>query len=119
MIMSPGEAASIDFWMVDPAGSSVGCFPPRVTVTASMDCLPLPAVITNSPHLARPPTVVGPPYWTCCCTRHVGTLAGTVAVIVVSLQLVMVALAPPMVTRESVLQVALPAVGEVHRVPKP
>jgi hypothetical protein len=44
---------------------------------------------------------------------------GTVTVIAVSLQPVMMALTLPMVTEDNVLQVALPAVGLVHRVPKP
>jgi hypothetical protein len=41
-------------------------------------------------------------------------MVGTVTVICVSLQPVMVALAPPMVTLDAVLHVALPAAGLVH-----
>jgi biopolymer transport protein ExbD len=36
-----------------------------------------------------------------------------------TVQLLIVAATPPMVTEEAVLQVALPAVGDVHRAPNP
>src|SRR5579871_1374064 len=73
MIMSPGIALSIAFWSVPlPEGRSgtapaletrVGVFPPTVTVTVSMDCLPLPAVMINSPQSA----VVVPAGLYCAC----------------------------------------------------
>ena len=52
MIRSPGAAASIALWIVPEAATWVGVLPPMVTVTASTDCFPLPAVITNWPHCA-------------------------------------------------------------------
>ena len=118
MIRSPGCAISMASWMewnVPAVGfTCVGCLPPTVTVTASIDCLPLPAVTTSSPQCAGEP-----PYWACCCRVHSGTLAGTLTWIWLSDQDVMVAVAPPMVTLESVLHVALPAAGVVHCVPNP
>ena len=51
MIRSPGAAASIALGS-SGGGDVVGALPPMVTVTASMDCLPLPAVMTNWPHCA-------------------------------------------------------------------
>ena len=107
----------------------VGALPPTVTVTESIDCWPLPAVTTSSPHCA-----VLPPYCACCCTAQAGTgvglqvayavvqvvvRPGTVTVICASFQLCTIAFTPPMVTLETVLQVALPAVGVMHCVPKP
>ncbi len=54
MIMSPGCAWSIATWMALLVGFSpvtwVGGLPPTVTVTASIDCLPLAEVMTSSPH---------------------------------------------------------------------
>ena len=47
MIMSPGIAASIADWIVWPVVKSVGFLPPMVTVTASIEVLPLPFVITS------------------------------------------------------------------------
>ena len=47
MSMSPGCAWSIAVWIEPEAGTWVGAFPPTVTVTVSIDCLPLAAVITN------------------------------------------------------------------------
>jgi hypothetical protein len=91
MIMSPGAAASIAFWIVpvlycdNGAGvapgaiASVGFLPPIVTVTASTDCLPLPAVMTSSPHCAA--------LCPCCVIGQFGTPVGTAPVIVRSLQL--------------------------------
>src|SRR5579859_953771 len=108
--------------MVFPGARRVGALPPMVTVTVSIDCLPLPAVMTSSPHrVACPgaPVVLGFPYCTCCWTAQAGTLPGTVTVMEVSDQLVMVVAAPPMVTLDLVLQVGLPAVGLVHWPPKP
>src|SRR4029077_5171708 len=123
MIRSPGAAASMKAWTEPEAGTCTGCLPPTVTVTASTDCLPLPAVITSSPQRAG--VVVepgpGPPNWTCCWMVHSGTgivpeRPGTVTVMVVSLQPVMVAGLPPIVTFDTAGQVALTA---VHRVPNP
>jgi hypothetical protein len=48
-----------------------------------------------------------------------GSPPGTVTVMLVSLQLVIIAGAPPMVTLDLVLQVVLVALGEVHLSPKP
>jgi hypothetical protein len=48
-----------------------------------------------------------------------GKPPGTTTVIEVSLQFEMIAAAPPILTLDAVLQVALPAVGDVHRAPKP
>src|SRR5882757_2817098 len=80
--------------MVPPV-MTVGVLPPTVTVTVSTDFLPLPEVITNSPHWA-----FDPPYCVCCCMAQSGTPVGTVTVIWVSLQppAVTVAGTPPMVT---------------------
>ena len=47
MSKSPGAAASIALWSLALALTCVGALPPMVTVTASIDCLPLPAVMTN------------------------------------------------------------------------
>ena len=97
MIKSPGEAASIALWIVPEAATCTGFLPPTVTVTASTDCLPLAAVITNSPHRVDwpgAPWVLGLPYCTCCWMTHAGTLPGTVTTIWVSLQLPTVAAAP-------------------------
>src|SRR5437868_5055760 len=87
-----------------------------VTVTASTDSLPFPAVITSSPHWAAPAPLL---YCACCCKANAGTPLGTVTTIWLSLQLLIGALMPPIVTVDSVLQVALPVLGEVHRLPKP
>src|SRR6516225_7519309 len=111
MIKSPGWAASIALWIVAEAATWVGGLPPTVTVTVSIDCLPLPAVITSSPHWAAEP-----PYCTCCWMVQAGTPAGTVAIIELSPQLVMAAGTPPMVTLETAVQVEL---VEVHWAPKP
>src|SRR5438309_1104018 len=73
--MSPGWAASIAAWMLAVGATCVGGLPPIVTVTVSIDCLPLAAVITSSPHCA-----VEPPYCVCCCTAQFGTPEGTVPV---------------------------------------
>src|SRR5579864_9068241 len=85
MIRSPGAAPSIALWIVPEAETWVGALPPMVTVTVSIDCLPLPAVITNSPHCAAEP-----PYCACCCTAQAGTFEGTVPVIFVSVQVTLV-----------------------------
>ena len=131
IIKSPGEARSIAVWMLPEAATCLGVLPPTVTVTASIDCLPLPAVIISSPQLAEELL-----YCVCCWMTQAGTGVGlqvaeavmqvdvgpgTVTVIDGSLQppLGMIALTPPMVTLDAVLQVGLPAVGDVHRVPKP
>ena len=74
MIRSPGAAASIARLDRLPGGQTwVGALPPMVTVTASIDCLPLPAVMTSSPHRAA---AAEPPYCACCCMAHDGTSAG-------------------------------------------
>ena len=59
MIRSPGIAPSMAVWIEPEAATWVGTLPPIVTVTVSIDCLPLPAVMTSSPHCA-----VDPPYKT-------------------------------------------------------
>src|ERR1700730_9778846 len=97
--------------MVPEAGTCVGAFPPTVTVTVSIDCLPFPAVIINSPHWAGEPW-----YIVCCCIPQAGigrdgVPPGTVTMICESVQLVTAAGIPPMVTLVAVLQVALAAVG--------
>ena len=86
----------------------VGALPPIVSVIASIDDLPLPAVITTSPHCAG-----GAPI---CWISQLGTPLGTLTVIDVSLQLVTGALTPPIVTDEIAAQ--LPPT-EVHWLPKP
>jgi hypothetical protein len=48
-----------------------------------------------------------------------GTPLGTVTEMLVSLQLVMGAFTPPIVTLDNVLHVELPATGLVHWEPKP
>ncbi len=86
MIRSPGLAASIALWMLADAATWVGALPPTVTVTVSMDCLPLAAVMTNWPHCVE--VVPVGLYCACCCMRAIRHAAvGTVPVIVVSLQL--------------------------------
>src|ERR1700688_3641312 len=112
IIKSPGCAASIAAWIVGlSVGTWVGALPPIVTVTVSTDCLPLPAVIRISPHFV----LVAPgAYCACCCKPQSATPEGTVTTIWLSLQLVMGAVTPPMVTLDKVLHVALPAVGLVH-----
>ncbi len=53
MVMrSPGLAASIAAWTLAIAATWVGTLPPMVTVTVSMDNLPLAAVMTNSAQTA-------------------------------------------------------------------
>src|ERR1700719_1754072 len=123
MIKSPGLAASIALWIESEAATWVGALPPTVTVTASTDCLPLPAVITSSPQRAGV-VEAGPPNWTCCWMVHVGTgivpeRPGTVTVMAVSLQTPIVAGTPPILTLDTVLQVVLLAVGAVQRAPNP
>src|SRR6266446_7821190 len=78
--------------MVCPAATRVGVLPPIVTVTESIECLPLVATMTNSPQRAS-----------CgagdrCCMGHSGTLACTVPVIVVSVQVTPWRGMPPTVT---------------------
>src|SRR5437879_12938854 len=91
MMRSPGAALSMAFWIalfvVFGPGTKVGVFPPTVTVMASMDCLPLAALTTSSPHFGP----LG------CATLHKGTVGGTVQVIWRSPPL-QVAATPPMVT---------------------
>src|SRR6267378_2482537 len=61
IIRSPGEAASMALWIEPDAETWTGALPPIVTVMVSIDCWPLPAVITNSPHCAvDTPVVPGP-----------------------------------------------------------
>src|SRR5579864_1243882 len=93
MIRSPGAAASMALWIVPEAWTWTGFLPPMVTVTVSIDCLPLPAVMTNSPHCAAKP-----PYCACCCTAQAGTFEGTSPVIVPSFQVTLVKASPPTVT---------------------
>src|SRR5437868_13124817 len=114
MIMSPGAAASIADWIVLPAAIRVGFLPPTVTVMASMDCLPLAAVITSSPHRAG---VVPAGTFSCWIVQDEtdAGIADTVPVIVVSLHETLVMATPPMVTLGQ-----LPLVGQVDgRAPKP
>src|ERR1700676_3583188 len=79
MSRSPGLAASILLWIVSVAAMWVGALPPTVTVTVSMDCFPLAAVITNSPHCA-----VEPPYCACCVIEQLDKPEGTLTLIWVS-----------------------------------
>jgi hypothetical protein len=68
-----------------------GLLPSMVTVMASIDCLPLAAVITSSPHFEA-----GAPR---CCTLQAGTpVVFTVPVICVSLHVTPVMATPPTVT---------------------
>src|ERR1700739_3804208 len=97
--------------MVWPPAKRVGALPPTVTVTVSMDCLPLAAVITSSPQSAW----LVPAGTLLCCCAHAGTVSGTVPVMVVSLQLTFVSAAPPTVTLGQ-----LPVAGQVEGLdPKP
>src|SRR5579864_1399636 len=111
MIRSPGLALSMACWIEPtPVGdigvlpaTNFGALPPTVTVTASIDCLPLPAVMSNWPQYVLPAAPLKPLYCCCCCTAHNGIpleppVDGTVTVICVSLQPVTVAAAPPIVT---------------------
>src|ERR1700719_4277997 len=101
MIRSPGDAESIALWIVPEAGTWVGALPPIVTVTASIDCLPLDAVTISSPHFAG---VVGPRYMVCCWIAHSGTPArGPPTTICVSPKLETAAVAPQMFTFPAVL----------------
>src|SRR3954451_21914802 len=93
MIRSPGAALSIADWIVCPGATKVGLVPPTVTVTASIDCLPFAAVMTNSPHSAL--VVPDGVYCACCCRAHVGMLFGTVTLIGESPQLTTGASLPP------------------------
>ena len=101
----------------------VGALPRTVTVTESIDCLPLPAVMTSSPHAVTCP---GAPVRVGGTVLHL-LLDGAVRYVAgygyrnrgIRPAGVMVAAAPPMVTEDNVLQVALPAVGLVHCEPKP
>src|SRR6267143_961364 len=61
MIRSPGAALSIALWIESEARTWVGVLPPMVTVTVSIDCLPLAAVMTSSPQRA-----CEPPNCACC-----------------------------------------------------
>src|ERR1700756_1478276 len=102
MIRSPGAAASMAAWTEPEAGTCLGALPPTVTVTASTDCLPLPAVITSSPQRA-----CEPPYCACCWMVHSGTggvplAPGTVTVMAVSLQTPIAAGTPPILTLDTV-----------------
>src|SRR6202035_2110016 len=98
---SPGVAASIAAWIDAEAAIWVGTLPPIVTVTVSIDWIPVPpavagaVVISSWPHCA-----VEPPYEACCCTGQFGTPLGTATWIDVSLQPVPVraAVTPPIVT---------------------
>src|ERR1700682_333128 len=63
MMRSPGAAASIAGWIEAAATTWGGAVPPMVTVTASIDCLPLAAVMTSSPHCA----VDAPGAYSACC----------------------------------------------------
>jgi hypothetical protein len=80
-----------------------------VTVTVSIDCLPLPVVMTNWPHCA-----IFPPYCAYCCIVQFGTPLGASTVMDVSLQVSIAAATPPMVTEDRELQVVLPVVGLEH-----
>src|SRR5215472_1218021 len=64
MMRSPGAAASMAAWIDADAATWVGVLPRTVTVTASTDCLPLPAVMTSSPQRVDWPAggLPGPPY---------------------------------------------------------
>src|SRR6267378_2682608 len=68
MIKSPGAALSIALWIESKARTCVGALPPIVTVTVSIDCLPLAAVMTSWPHRASEP-----PNCACCGMPHDGT----------------------------------------------
>ena len=71
-------------------GDTYLAVPPTVTVTVSIDCLPSALVMTSSPQRTLRPW----PRW----TAHRGTVVGTVTTICVSLQLLMAAGCPPIVT---------------------
>ncbi len=86
-----------------------GAEPPMVTVIASIDCLPLAAVMTSSPHCAAG--------WLRCWTAQLGTPVGfTVPTIWDRVQVVtFVSATPPTVTAGQ-----LPEAGQVlGRLPKP
>src|SRR5260370_34466370 len=99
MIRSPGLALSMACWIEPtPVGdigvlpaTYFGALPPTVTVTASIDCLPLPAVMSNCPQYELFAEPVRWLYCGCCWIGHCGMpleppVDGTVAVICVSLQ---------------------------------
>src|ERR1700739_3574552 len=67
MIKSPGSAPSMALWMVPEERTCVGALPPTVTVTVSTDCLPLPAVMTSSPHSTGPGVLPAGALWVAYC----------------------------------------------------
>src|SRR6516164_4468862 len=117
MIRSPGAAASIAPWMVPELVTCVGVLFSTVTVTVSIVCFPLAAVIANSPQ-----RVATPPYSACCCLQTgtctvppVAVPLGIVPVIVLSDQATLTSGAPPTVTAAQT-----PVAGQLDgRPPKP
>src|SRR2546423_15124345 len=94
MIRSPGAALSIAVWMALSVAfgpvTYVGALPAIVTVTVSIDCLPLAAVMTSWAQRAEVPVLVGTVRWL---IAHVDTadwMTGTVPVMVVSLHVTFV-----------------------------
>src|ERR1700675_3273215 len=123
MSRSPGAALSIAVWIALLAVFSplmyLGGLPAMVTVTVSIDCLPLPAVMTNSPQRAVGPRLVGVVRCAIVQVDCDEVKFGTVTLIWLSLPEVIVACTPAMVTRDAALQPVLPATGDVQRDPKP
>src|SRR5579871_2922520 len=114
MIMSPGAAASMAAGIVLAEGSTVGFFPPTVTVTVSIDTFPLAVVMMSSPQRAG--LVPGGTF--SCWIEQVDAddgMDGTVPVIVASLHETLVMAIPPIVTLGQ-----LPVAGHADgRAPKP
>ncbi len=98
MMRSPGVALSIAIWRALLSEFSpliyVGGLPPIVTVTVSMDCLPLPEVMTSSPHRAAVVAVVCWMLQLDCAAVRLGTLTTIWA----SLQETTGAFTPPIIT---------------------
>src|SRR5690349_11216410 len=123
MMRSPGSAESIAFCtaLFEAFSPSMyfGALPATVTVIASIDFLPLPAVMTSCPQRAEFPTLGGVVLWGMVQVDCDELRFGTEILIWLSLQDVIVAGTPAIVTLDAVLQDAFPAVGLVQRVPKP
>src|SRR4030088_2179720 len=88
-----------------------------VTVTVSIDCLPLAAVITSWPHCAV--VAPEPAYCDCCCTGQLGTPVGTLPVMRRSFQLTPVsACATPSDPTRATEHGPVPLVETDEQVPK-
>src|ERR1700752_727748 len=112
MIRLPGSALSIAAWIALLCGFSPATYwgllrwvtelmvaAETVTIAVSMDCLPLAALITSSPHCAG---ILAPEEGLVCSTEHEGMPEGTPQVSVscpaVLVPAVQLAATPPIVT---------------------